>query len=431
MSNPYATRLRKVKRLIAEQNGSAALVLSAATEKNFSYDLPFPYRQNSDFFYLTGSLVAGQALLISTELKKPILFSTKRSELQILWDGPIASPRALAKNLGAELVVCDNPATAISSHLRGVEHLYFQNETDSISEKVARKCLKVPSGKRRNVPTSFHFADEVLASFRLYKDRSEIAKIKQAAKITSDALLEALPLIRPGTSERKIRASLLEYFDSNNCHYAFDPIVATGVSGATVHYVDLKRTLKKGQLLLIDWGASHQMYCADISRVLPVSGSFDKMQRKLYDVVLKAQKDAIRRAGPGVSFRSVHETAAKSITKGLKKIGVLRGDLPDLMKRKAHSKYFPYGVGHSLGIDTHDPTGLKAGPESTLRSGVTLEPGMVITIEPGIHFPKQFRKIAPCGIRIEDDILITKTGTKVLSPDFPKEIDEIEDLMNC
>jgi Xaa-Pro aminopeptidase len=256
----------------------------------------------------------------------------------------------------------------------------------------------------------------------MVKDPSEIAHIRKAAEITEGALHHLLPLVEAGTKEREIAAFIEYFYRVHEAEPAFGTIVATGPSAATLHYHALSRSLKKGELLLIDTGAEYGMYAADITRMIPVGGTTTPELRDLHDIVLRAQMVAISKIKPGVLISDVYNADARELTYGLKYLGILKGSVAQLLKKGAFKTWFPHGIGHSLGIDVHDvsPSG----------SSIPLEPGMVITIEPGLYFQKPTGPLPTCGVRIEDDVLVTARGYEVLTRDaLTKDLDKLSDLL--
>jgi Xaa-Pro aminopeptidase len=276
----------------------------------------------------------------------------------------------------------------------------------------------------RGLPSVIVEAERLTSRLRCLKDASEIQLIRKSADLTSAALLHAAQFIKPGMKEREL-AVLIEYlYRLHNAEPAFNTIVATGASAAILHYHQLSRTLRKGELLLIDTGCELDMYACDVSRTIPVSSETSAPLQRVYECVLRAQEAAIRAVRPGVRMTDVHAVAASELTLGLKDLGVLRGNSRELLKKGAYKPYFPHGIGHSLGIDVHD---VGPGPSDSL--GV-LEKGMVVTIEPGLYFSKPVGKIPPCGVRIEDDVLVTARGCEVLTAGvFPKELNEIRNVV--
>ena len=418
---PFKKRLRRVADALKER-APAALLLSAAAGKIRSRDSQFPFRQDSDFAYLTGIAEPGISLLVSSELKRPVLFGTPPDPVRALWDGPATPLRRLAEELGAEPIVTKDVRGEIRSKLRGIETLFFQNTPGTTGWEAASELITLPSYRRGNFPLTFEHSDSILSELRMFKDKAEIEAIKAAARVTNAALFGALSLVQPGASEQELAGVIEFYFRSYGAVPAFNSIVAAGPAAATLHYEKLNGKLKKGQLLLFDIGAESEMYAADISRTVPVNGTFDPIQREVYSAVLRAQRAAIKAIRPGVTMAAVHDAAARSITESLIDLKVLKGKSSKLLKKQAYKPFFPHTIGHMLGIDVHDIG--RAHP----RGSLVLKKGMVLTVEPGLYFSKKNGKIPISGIRIEDDVLVTSRGAEVLSDGFPKDPDAIEAL---
>jgi Xaa-Pro aminopeptidase len=419
---PLKTRVKTVKARLKE-GASAAVVLSSSSQVTRSRDISHPFRQESDFYYLTGISEPGYTLLLSSNLSEPILLTPPVDQVRVVWDGAGVPATAYAKRLGAKLIETNNPKAELLKSLKGIDLLYYQNSKGSLGREIANDLFNLSSHLRGALPSRFAHIDTLLTPLRLIKDRVEIDLIRRAAQVTNAALFGALSLIEPGASEQEVSGVIEFYFRSSGAVPAFSSIVASGASAATLHYHKLAGTLKKGDLLLLDVGAEMELYSGDISRVLPVSGRFTTPQKDLYQVVLNAQKSAIRKMRPGTAMIDVQRHAIGILTEGLVDMGVLRGKVSKLIASQAYKKYFPHSIGHPLGLDVHDVGTASSTP-------LLLKPGMVLTVEPGLYFAKKTGKIPACGIRIEDDILITKGAPEVLSEGFPKECAEIEALFD-
>ncbi|RMG41786.1 MAG: M24 family metallopeptidase [Candidatus Dadabacteria bacterium] len=416
-------RIQNIKKQLKLEARPAALLLSSAKEVLRSRDTFYPYRQQSDFYYLTGIKEPGVALLITAK-NKPQLFVQRRDSRTVLWEGPPPNLQPTAKKLGAELVVSDNLNSDILKALRKINHLYYQNDTGTVAQKIAEKLFALPSSKRSDYPIHFSHSDVLLEPLRVIKDSGEIKIIQKAINITSVGLEHISALIKPGVNESDIKTRLENAFRESGAEVAFPSIVAAGRSAATLHYSAHMRRLQRSELLLVDCGAEYELYSADITRVFPVAGVFkNELLLRLYDIVLEAQYAAIEAVRPGVTTGKLYNAAARVLTRGLCKLGVIRGPWQKAFKKGAYRLYFPHGIGHSLGIDTHDLSNLRNNNKALLKEG------MVITIEPGLYFAKKTGQIPACGIRIEDDILVTRDGAKILSRAIPKERTQIEEFI--
>jgi Xaa-Pro aminopeptidase len=257
----------------------------------------------------------------------------------------------------------------------------------------------------------------------MHKEQYEVDLIRRANEITNEGLLYIAARLDPGLTEAHAARTIEYVFKMNDATTAFGTIVAGGSEAAVLHHRASDRKLKRGEMVLIDCGAEYKLYCGDITRVVPCGGTFSPEQRDVYEVVLAAQKAALKNIRAGVKIAKAYDAAARVMTEGLVALKVLRGKPSELFEKKAYLPYFPHGIGHSLGIDVHDVGNLRGNKEATL------EAGMVITVEPGLYFPKKVGKVPACGVRIEDNVLVTAKGCEILSAGFPKEISEIEALV--
>lgn len=421
MTNLYKARIDKIKKQF--KNKSSALLISSAPLARRSHDTNHPFRQDSSFFYLTGCLDKDLSILIDSNSKNGFLLTTPIDKNKVVWDGAPSDHKALAKQLGLELVVSSDLKKEVITRLKNIETLYHQNSANTLSWRITREIIESPSFTRSNLPKFFAHADVLLEHMRLFKEPAELSFINHAIEITHDALVEAAGSLSHFETESDVASALDYVFKFNDCQVAFNTIVACGASAATLHYEDGHKALESSKMLQIDCGAEFQLYAADISRVFPLSGKFDPVQSQIYKIVLSAQKAAISKVKAGVSLKTVYDAATKELTIGLVDLGVLKGKVANLISKQAYKPYFMHGIGHSLGLDVHDIGNLRSDQSSVL------EEGMVITIEPGLYFSKKVGKILPCGIRIEDDVLVKKNGCVVLSEQIPKEMRQVEAMV--
>lgn len=399
------------------------LLLTSAPLVTRSRDEHHEYRQSSNLFYLTGSVAADLCLLVGKKLKTPVLLARKLTEKELLWDGAAPNLKPLAQSLGAELIVSDNLRKEILSRLAGSNHLYFDNIPGGLSWNIAHELISLPSHERGRMPLHFSHCDGILENLRLFKDEDEIALIKRANEITNEGLLYIAPRIRAGLSESQVARTIEYVFRMNEASMSFGTVVGSGPSAAILHHRNLVRKLKNGEMVLIDCGAEFNLYAGDITRVMPVNGKFTEQQKDLYDIVLAAQRAALKQIRAGARIGNSYDAAARVLTQGLVELKVLRGKVSTLIAKKAFRPYFPHGISHSLGLDVHDVGRLRGSHDAVL------EAGMVITCEPGLYFQKKAGSLPACGVRIEDNVLVTKRGCEILSEGFPKETKQIEDLM--
>jgi Xaa-Pro aminopeptidase len=294
-----------------------------------------------------------------------------------------------------------------------------------VSGEIRRELGSLSALHLRNLPSRVGDAELFLATLRCIKDSHEVAAIREAAKLTSATLIHAAQYIRRGMREREVAALIDYFYRSNGAEPSFGTIVATGKSAATLHYRALDRTLRAGELVLIDTGCELDMYACDVSRTIPVEGEVAPELEAVYSAVVSAQHAAIKTVRAGVHISAVYKAAAVELTHGLKELGVLRGKVSQLVAKGAFKPWFPHGIGHSLGIDVHDVS-----PNPSERLGV-LQPGMVITIEPGLYFSQKTAHVPACGVRIEDDVLVTSRGCAILTEGvFPTDLEQVYGLVN-
>jgi Xaa-Pro aminopeptidase len=289
------------------------------------------------------------------------------------------------------------------------------------------KSLRAQASMGSHTPHEFVALDHLLHDMRLYKSRAEISALRRSAKLAARAHNRAMEEVIPGMYEYQLEAEFIHEFRRGGATNSYSPIVGGGANACVLHYVENKALLKDGDLVLIDAGCELDYYASDVTRTYPVNGCFSPEQRAVYDIVLQAQLAAIEKIRIGNHWNEPHDAAVRVITRGLKKLGILKGSLPKLIRDGAYQEFFMHRTGHWLGIDVHDVGDYKVGDEWRL-----LESGMVMTVEPGIYLPAirrvpaRFRNI---GIRIEDDVVVGKNGPEILSAAAIKDPDEIEALM--
>ncbi len=432
MINPREFPKRR-KELMQMMGEGTIAILPTATEKTRNADAEFTYRPDSDFYYLTG-FPEPEALMVLVPGRKNgeyVLFCRERDIEKETWHGRRAGLEGACEAYGADDAF---PIADIDDILPGLiencDKVYYTLGNDVTYDQLITGMVHTLRGKSRSgthCPHEFVLLDHLLHDMRLYKSRSEVKVMREAARISCDAHKRAMQVCKPGVMEYQLEAEFLYAFRAHNGHAAYTTIVGGGENGCILHYTENNCKLKIGDLVLIDAGAEIDNYAADITRTFPVNGKYSAAQREVYQLVLDAQYAAIAEVKPGNNWNAPHEAAVEVLTKGLVKLGLLKGRLPKLLKDKAYRRFYMHRTGHWLGMDVHDVGDYKVG--DVWRE---LEPGMVLTIEPGLYIgaekdiPKAYQNI---GIRIEDDILVTKEGHEVLTDGVPKEIDEIEQLM--
>jgi Xaa-Pro aminopeptidase len=428
----FERRRRQLMRMVG--TGGIA-ILPAAPVRKRSRDVEYNYRQDSDFFYLTGFTEpeAVAVLVPGRPQGEYLLFCRERDPDRELWDGSRAGQDGAVADFGADdAFPIDDIDDIIPGLIEGCSRVYYtMGMYADFDTHVADWVNSLRSGLSRGVhtPQEFVALDHLLHDMRLYKSRSEISAMRKSAKIAVAAHKRAMQMTRPGLFEYEVEAEFRHEFRRNGAWTSYNPIVGGGANACILHYVENSAELKDGDLLLIDAGCELDYYASDITRTFPVNGRFSAEQRAVYEIVLEAQKAAIEKTVRGNHWNDPHDAAVRVITRGLRDLGLLDGKLPQLIKDGAYRPFYMHRTGHWIGIDVHDVGDYKVGDEWRV-----LESGMVTTVEPGIYIPnkrnipKAFRNI---GVRIEDDVAITTKGPDVLSKGLPSEPDAIEALMSA
>jgi len=410
-------------------------VLPAAPVRHRNNDVEYAYRQDSDFHYLTGfgEPEAVAVLVPGRPQAEYILFVRERDAARESWDGRRAGPAGAARDYGADDAF---PITDMDEILPGLLEnrtsvYYTMGAYADFDQRVVGwvNGLRTQARNGRHPPQEFVALDHLLHDMRLYKSPRELELLRSAARITAQAHIRAMRFVHPGATEYQVMAELLHEFRRHNADTAYPPIVGGGANSCILHYRDNDKPLESGDLLLVDAGCEVECYASDITRTFPVNGRFTSEQRAVYEVVLEANRAAIAAVRPGAHWNQPHEAAVRAITSGLVKLGILEGRIPSLIRSGAYRRFFMHRTGHWLGLDVHDVGDYKVGDEWRV-----LEPGMVMTVEPGIYLPasargvpKRFRNI---GVRIEDDVVVSKRGAaEVLTARAPKDAEQIEALM--
>ncbi len=429
-SKEFAHRRKQLMRMVGHRG---IAILPAAPVRMRSRDVEYRFRQDSDFYYLTGFAEpdAVAVMVPGRDNGEYLLFCRERDPDKELWDGKRAGQDGAIRDHDADDAF---PIDDIDDILPGIMEscsrvYYTMGLYPEFDAQVADWINSLRSRESRGVhtPQEYVALDHLLHDMRLYKSRAEISALRKAAKIAVKAHERAIRAVRSGLYEYEIEAEFASEFRRNDAWMSYSPIVGSGANSCTLHYVENGDRLKDGDLLLVDAGCELDYYASDITRTVPVSGKFSPEQRAVYDIVLEAQFAAIDKTRKDNHWNEPHDAAVKVITRGLKKIGLLDGTLPRLIKDGAYREFFMHRTGHWLGMDVHDVGDYKVGDEWRL-----LEPGMVTTVEPGIYIaasrkvPARWRNI---GIRIEDDVAVTSNGPDVLSGGLVKDPDEIESLM--
>ena len=418
---------------IADIVGPDGVAMIAATpERNRNNDVDYPYRPNSDFRYLTGFCEPEAIAVIAPgfEAGDYILFCRARNADQEVWIGRRAGPDGAMADYGADQAFAIHEFEDwLARLLDGRRRLYLSFGTHpEFEQSVLDQLGGMRSQGRGGVPPREIVAlDGLLHDMRLRKSEHEVALMRQAAATSARAHSAAMQAVRPGMYEYQLAAVLHYTFESDGMHWAYPSIVGAGENACVLHYIENSAPMADGDLVLIDAGAEYRGYAGDITRTFPVNGRFSDAQRELYDIVLAANRAAIEAARPGQPMNAVHQAALKVLVAGLIDVGLLEGTVDEVIAAESYRAYFMHGTSHWLGMDVHDVGDYKVDGEWRL-----LEPGMALTVEPGLYVRGQDNpssRFADIGIRVEDDIVITETGCEVLTADVPKDADEIEALM--
>jgi Xaa-Pro aminopeptidase len=408
-------------------------VIAAAPERVRSRDTLFTYRPDSDFYYLTGfeEPEAVAVLVPDRPQGEFLLFCRERNPERELWDGPRAGPEGAVAHFGADDAF---PINDLDDILPGLlersDRVYYSIGAAEFDQRLLA-FIQTLNTKRQSghAPSELVALDHLLHEMRLFKSRAETSVMRQSARIAVGAHSRAMRACRPGLMEYEIEAEFLHEFRRHGADCSYPPIVATGANACVLHYRANNAELADGDLVLIDAGCELHMYASDVTRTFPVNGVFSAPQRALYEEVLEANRAATVAAVAGNHWNDPHDAAVAVVTKGLKDLGLLEGRVPTLIKSQAYRQFFMHKTGHWLGIDVHDVGDYKVADQWRL-----LEPGMVMTIEPGIYVSPDDKNVAKewrgIGIRIEDDVQVTRSGPEVLTTGIPTTVTEIERHMD-
>lgn len=409
-------------------------VLPNAPVANRNRDVDYPYRSDSSFHYLTGFDEPESVLVLipGREHGEYILFCRERDLDKEIWDGYRAGQEGAIAEFGADdSYPISDLDDILPGLLEGKEKVYYtMGNQPSFDQHIVSwlNHLRQAARSGKHSPTEIIELEHCLNELRLFKSSQEIKAMKQAASVSAQAHIRAMQFTKPGKWEYEVEAEIIHELMKNGCRSpAYPSIVGGGENGCILHYIENSAKLKSNELLLIDAGAEFECYAGDITRTFPVNGKFTTAQAAVYQIVLNAQKAAIAAVKPGNHWNQPHEAAVEVLTQGLVELGILNGNVDQLIEEGAYREFYMHRTGHWLGMDVHDVGDYKVGGEWRL-----LEPGMVLTVEPGLYIRDQDhvdKKWHFIGIRIEDDVLVTKDGCEVLTEAAPKEIDEIEALM--
>ena len=428
----HARRLRLMQQLPAD----AAVILPGASMVTRSRDSEYPFRQDSDFYYLTG-IAEPDALLVllpgdGEKDGQSIVFCQDRDPTMEAWTGRRLGAKGVMREHGIDQAFENTMREEqISILLSGREVLYLplsSPEAQSLAEAAYQQALgaqRLGHGHLRG----WLDISPLIHEMRLIKSTEEITLLRHAAAISARAHCRAMQTASPGLLEYQLQATLEhEFVWQGGSGPAYSSIVGGGANACVLHYIENTSPLKAGELVLIDAGAEYALYAGDITRTFPVSGVFTEAQRAVYSVVLDAQKKAVAAVCPGVTLNAIHQQVVRDLTQGLISLGLLDGDIDTCIDDESYRRFYLHSTSHWLGLDVHDVGTYRLDPDTPRP----LQPGMVVTIEPGLYLPDD-EDIPACyrglGVRIEDDVVVTSQGHDVLTTGVPKEIADIEALM--
>lgn len=420
---------------ILEGLGRDAMVLPAAPVVRAPQGAEYPYRPDPELFYVTG-MVQPEAVAVlrgHADDERFVLFVRPRDEEAELWSGPRMGPERAGELFGADAAW---PVTELEERLPGLlagaDVVHYRLGAAPRVETLVGRALERARGRgarKGTGPRGVLDPGGVLDPLRLVKEEAELDRLRQAAAITARAHRDAMGMAGPGLGEWELQASLEATFRRNGAEGpAYGTIVASGENACVLHYVENRKRLEEGDLVLVDAGASFGMYAADITRTFPASGRFSPEQRVVYEVVEEARRRAVEAARPGATIADVHRAAQETLVEGLVEMGVLDGPPEAALDQEDHKPFFPHQTSHWLGLDVHDPGDYASGEEPRV-----LEPGMVFTVEPGLYFPPGGAAyegpFSGIGVRIEDDVAVTAEGCEILTAEVPTEPAAVEELV--
>lgn len=426
---------RRRRALSREMGAGTVAILPSAHEKVRSRDTHYRFRQDSDFLYLTGCPEpdAVMVLVPGRPEGEYLLFVRPRDRERETWTGRRLGPEGAIRELGADQAYpIGDIGKILPGILEGAERIYYtMGQNEAFDHEILGWVNKLRERSRQGVaaPEAFVSLDALIHEMRLFKSAAEVAEMRKAARVSVQAHRRILARLQPGLYEYEVAAEVIHEFMRAGCEEAYTTIAGGGVNACILHYVENRDLLRDGDLLLLDAGCESQGYASDITRTYPVNGRFSPEQRAIYDLVLAAQEAAIATARAGRHWNEPHEATVRVITQGLIRLGLLKGPLRDRIHDRAYETFYMHRAGHWLGLDVHDVGSYKVDGDWRL-----LEPGMVLTVEPGIYIrpgtrgvPKSFQGI---GVRIEDDIRITRTDPDVLTRGLVKTASDIETAMH-
>jgi len=424
----------QLKEFMRRMAPKSVAIIPGAHDTRRSNDTHYRFRQDSDFFYLTGFEEPDAVAVIKPEADtKYTLFVRPRDPEREIWDGRRAGVDGAKSDFGAdESFPIADFESKLADFLDGAEVLYYRLGVDqNLDNTIVQEIVRMRGWNRKPIhpPQTIVDPATIVHEMRVFKNADEIEIMQQAADIAAEAHCEAMKAAKPGMQEYQIEALIEQIFRRHGASGpAYTSIVGAGPNATVLHYINNDGELRDGDLLLVDAGAEYKGYASDITRTFPINGRYSKAQREIYDLVLKAQMACVEMVRPGTTHDQLKQRSIEILTEGMVELGLLQGNVEGLIKEKKYEQFYMHGLGHMLGIDVHDVGRYYYGQESR-----ALEPGVVMTVEPGIYIAPDTKDIPEkylgIGVRIEDDVLCTNNGPRVLTTKVPKHPDEIEALM--
>lgn len=426
--------IKRRKQLMKIAGKNAIVILGSRPELLRNGDVHHYYRQDSDFYYLSGFNEPDAVLVLvpSHTGQQQILFCREANPKKIMWDGPMAGTRGAIEDYGFDAAFDINEIDRrLPTLIAGCEKVCFKiGENNEFDQRLTGwiRSIDTRAGEKSNAPEEFMSISHVIHDMRLYKSHAEIKCMKKSADIAAEAHIRMMQSCRPGMYEYELQAEYQYHLQKNKSQRSYPPIIGSGENNNILHYITNSKQMQKGELVLIDAGAEYDFYASDVSRTFPVNGQFSARQKDLYELVLQAQLDAIDQVKVGKHWDEFHEAAVKTISQGLLDLKIIQGSLEEVLEEKTYAQYYMHMTGHWLGLDVHD-----VGDYRVDDLWIELEENMVLTVEPGLYIseksnaPKQWRGM---GVRIEDDVQVSKKGPVVLSKNAPKTIKDIEQIMS-
>ena len=432
MTNKQFNFLQRRSELSKEVLDDSAIIVASSPVKSRISDTDYLYRQDSNFYYLSGYEEPESILLIRPYAKKDnfIIFCRDRDPLKEQWDGFRSGQKGAVEDFDADKSLSITSVDSLMPELlEGAKNIYYSMSSPcGLDQRINTWVDQIRLNTRAGAepPQNLLSLDSIIHEMRLLKSDEEIVVMKQAAEITTEAHIRAMKAVKPGMFEYQLEAEYLYAFNKNGARApAYNSIVGGGNNACILHYVENNSELKDGDLVLVDAGCEYKYYASDVTRTFPVNGSFTEEQKQIYSIVLEAHRQSMDQLQPGNKWNLAHEKSVEVIVDGLIDLGIIKSSKQEAIDTGDYSKFYMHRIGHWLGMDVHDVGSYKQ--DGDWRG---LEPGMVMTIEPGIYILDSLEGVEDkwkgIGVRIEDDVLVTKKGFEVLTPDIPRSIEEVE-----